>query len=105
MDAVLEQHFPHLVCRQEVYLKNSVDRELVRGDVKGLIWNDIIRCLCVVSTLNEGLLRSIRNRVHNRTIVVRTGNKPCFDDQCVQAHRGKQKACRVWSRSRMQADC
>ena len=25
IDVVLEQPIPHLVCRQEVYLKNSVD--------------------------------------------------------------------------------
>ena len=36
IDVVLEQSIPHLVCRQEVYLKNSVDWELVKGDVKGL---------------------------------------------------------------------
>ena len=36
--------------------------------------------------------------------MVRTGNKPCFDDRCVLAHHAKQKAYRVWSRSRMQAD-
>ena len=33
---VLEQLIPYLVCRQEVYLKNSMDWELVRGGVKGL---------------------------------------------------------------------
>ena len=43
IDVVLEQPIPHLVCRHEVYLKNSVDWKLVRGDVKGLNWNGIIR--------------------------------------------------------------
>ena len=32
---VLEQPTPHLVCRQDVYLKNYVNWELARGDVKG----------------------------------------------------------------------
>ena len=32
---VIEQPISHLVCRQEVYLKNSVKWELVRGNVKG----------------------------------------------------------------------
>ena len=42
-DVVLEQYCPPLVCRQDVYLKNSVNWELVREDVKGLNWNKIIR--------------------------------------------------------------
>ena len=33
IDIVLEQPKPHSVCRQEVYLKNAVDRELVTSDV------------------------------------------------------------------------
>ena len=36
IDIVLEQLIPHLVGRQKVYLKNSVDWKLVTGDVKGL---------------------------------------------------------------------
>ena len=67
---VLEQSIPHLVCRQKVYLKHSVDWEQVKGDVKGLNWNNIIRSLCPVSNINEALLRVIRNRVPNRAIVV-----------------------------------
>ena len=39
---------PLLVYRQEFYLKNSVDWELVREDAKGLNWNEIIRCPCPV---------------------------------------------------------
>ena len=35
---------------------NSVDWVLVRGDVKGLNWNELIR-------LNEALLRIIKHRV------------------------------------------
>ena len=42
---VMEQPIPHMVCRQEVYPKNSVNWELVR-DVKGLNWNGIIRSSC-----------------------------------------------------------
>ena len=60
IDVALEQPIPHLVCRQEVHLKNSVDWELVRGDVKSLNRNEIIRSLCPVSSLNEALLRIIR---------------------------------------------
>ena len=33
IDVVLEQLIPHLMCRQEIYLKNSVDWELVRREV------------------------------------------------------------------------
>ena len=57
-----------------------------------------------LSTLNEVLLHVIRNRVPKWTIVVRTGYKPWLDDQCVLAHRVKQRAYRVWCRSRVQAD-
>ena len=35
--------------------------------------------------------------------MVRTGNKPWLNFQCVLAHRAKQRAYRVWSRNRMQA--
>ena len=34
IDVVLEQHICHLVCRQEVYLKNKVDLELIVEYVK-----------------------------------------------------------------------
>ena len=72
IDVVLAQHIPHLVCRQEVYLKNSVYWRLVRGDVKGLNWNRIIRSLCSVSSPNEASLHVIRDRIPKRPIVVRT---------------------------------
>ena len=36
--------------------------------------------------------------------MVRTGYKSWFDDRCVLPHRRKQRAYRVWSRSRSQAD-
>ena len=57
---------------QEVYFKNCVDWKLVRGDAKGLNLNEISRSPSSVSSLNEALLRVIRDRVSNRTIVVRT---------------------------------
>ena len=40
-----------------------MDWELVRGDVKGLGWDDIIRSPCPASSLNEVLLRVLRNRI------------------------------------------
>ena len=52
----LEQLIPHLVYRQEVYLKTYVDWELVRGVVKGLNYNLIIRSSCPVLSLIETLL-------------------------------------------------
>ena len=58
----------------------------------------------LVSTLNEALLCVIRNRVSKRTIAVRTGYKPWFNDLCVLAHLAKHRAYRVYSRSRAQAD-
>ena len=81
-----------------------MDWELVRGDAKGLNGNEIIRPLCPISILNEELLLFVRKRVPLRTIVVRTGNKPWFDEQCVLAHREKQGAYRMWSRSKMQVN-
>ena len=63
IDVVLAQPIPHLVCRQEVYFKNSVDWMLVRADVKDFNWNGIIRSPCPVLSLNEELLRVIRDRV------------------------------------------
>ena len=35
--------------------------------------------------------------------MVRTGDKPWFEDRCALAHRAKQRAYRLWSRSKMQA--
>ena len=104
INVVLEQPIPHLVCRQEVYLKTSVDWELVSRDVKGLDYHEIIRPCCPVSLLNEVLLRVIRDRAPKRTIAVRMGDKPWLDDRCVLAHRAKQRAYRAWSRSRTQID-
>ena len=36
--------------------------------------------------------------------MVKTDDKPWFDDRCVLVHCAKQRAYRVWSRSRTQAD-
>ena len=69
-----------MVCRQEIHLKNSADWELVRENVKSLNWKGIIRSPCLVSSLNQILWRVIGNRVPKRTIVVRRGDKPWFDD-------------------------
>ena len=101
---VLEQPTSHLVCGQEVYLKNSVDWKLVRGDVNGFDLNEIIRFPCPASLLNEAFLRVCRGNVPKRTLVVSTSDKPWFDDRCVLAHRAKQSAYRVGSRSRTQFD-
>ena len=77
-----------------------MDWELVRGDVKGLNWNRIIRSPCPVLSQNEALLHVIRERVPKWTIVVRTGGKPWSDDLYVLAHSAKQRAYRVWSHSK-----
>ena len=61
MDVMLDQPMPHLLCRQEVNLKNSVDWKLGRGDVKVLSWNGIIMSPSPVSSLNEALLRVVRD--------------------------------------------
>ena len=74
---MLEEPIPHLVCRQGVYLKNSVDWELVREYVKGQNWNENIRSIAL-SSLNGALLRVFSDRVSKRTIVIRTGDKPWF---------------------------
>ena len=55
IEVVLEQSIPHLVCRQKVFLKNSVDWEMIRRHVKGLNCNRILRFLCPVSLRNEAL--------------------------------------------------
>ena len=81
-----------------------MDLVLVRRDVNGLNWNEILRSPCPVSTLNEALLRVLRNRVPKQTVVVRTVDKPWFDDPCALAHRAKHSAYRVWCCSRIQAD-
>ena len=99
---MLEQPINHLMCRQEVYLKNSVDWNLVRGYVKSLNWNEIIRF--PFPALSEALLCAIRDRVPKRTVMVRTRDKPWFVDRYVFARRAKHRAYRVWSRSRMQAN-
>ena len=70
----------------------------------GLNWNGISRSFWPASSLNEALLRNIRNRVPKRTIVVRTGNKSWFDNRRVLAHRAKQRTYKAWRRSRTQID-
>ena len=49
-------------------------------------------------------MRVIQDRVDKRTIVVRTDDKRWFDDRRVLTHRVKQRAYRVWNRSKTQAD-
>ena len=51
----------------------------------------IIRFSCPVLSINEALLRDIRDRVPKRTIVVKTSEKPWFDDRCVLAHLGSKE--------------
>ena len=71
------------------------------GDVKGLSsWNEIISSSCPVSTLIEALLRVFRNRVLKRILLVKAGNNLGLKTG-VLAHRAKQRAYRVWNRSRM----
>ena len=50
------------------------------------------------------LFRVIRDRVPKRTIVVRTRDKPWFDDRCPLTHCAKQRTYRVRGRNRTQAD-
>ena len=38
----------------------------------------------------------LKDGVPKQTVVVRSGNKPWFDDRCVLAHRAMQRAYRVW---------
>ena len=52
-------------------MKNSAGWELVKGGVKVLDWNEVIRSPCPVLSLNEALLRILRDRVPKRTTVVR----------------------------------
>ena len=80
IDVVLEQPIPHLVSRHEVNLKNSVDQELVREDIKGLRWNNIIRSPWPISILSEVLLRVICNRVPVLRVCGQEGDKPWFGD-------------------------
>ena len=49
-------------------MKNSVDWELVRGDVKGFDWNEIVRFPCPVSSVSEAMLLVLRDRVSKRMI-------------------------------------
>ena len=92
------------MCRQEVHLKYSVGWDLIGGDVKGLNWKEIVSSPCPVSSLTKTLMCITRDRVSKRTIGVRTGDKPWFDDRCVLAHRVKPRVYRVWSSSTMQTD-
>ena len=72
--------------------------------MKGLNWNGIIKSPCPVSLFNDALLRVIRDRVPKRTIVVRTGGKPWFDDRYALAHCAKQRAYEVWSGRKSSVD-
>ena len=63
IDVVLNQPISHLVCRQEVYIKNSVNWEGFRRDMKGLSWNEIIKPSCPVSSVIEAPLSVIRGTI------------------------------------------
>ena len=73
---MLEQPISHLVCRQDVYLKNSVNWEMVRGDVTGLNENRILWSPFPVSSLSEALFCVISDRMFKPTSLVRTRDKP-----------------------------
>ena len=66
---MLEQPISQFVHRQGVYLKNSVDWEMVRGNVKSLNRNGIIRSPFPVASLKAALLRVIWYKVSKRKIV------------------------------------
>ena len=83
------------MCGLEAYLKNSVEWELVREDVKGLSWNEVVTSPFPVSSLNEALLRVIRDKFLKQTIVGIMGDEPWFDEPCALAHRTYQRAYRV----------
>ena len=53
-----------------------MDWKLVRGHVKGLDWNEIIRSSFPASSINEALLRVLNNRAPMRSTVVKTDDKP-----------------------------
>ena len=46
-----------------------MDWELVRGDVKSLNWNGIIKLICLILLLNEDLLRVIGDRLWSERVV------------------------------------
>ena len=56
---------------------------------EGFNYIEIIRFPCSLFSLNESLLRVVRDRVPKQTIVARTGDKPGVDDRCVLVHRAK----------------
>ena len=62
IDVVIMQPILQLECRQEVYLKNTVDWELISGDGKSLGWNESTRSSCLGPSLNEALLRILKMR-------------------------------------------
>ena len=71
---------------QEVYLKNYVDWELVRGFVNDLNWNGIIK-LGIIAKGSP--VAWFRDKVPKRTSVIKKDDKPWFDDRYVLTHRMK----------------
>ena len=57
----------------------------------------------MVSSLNEALLRVIRDRVPKRTIVAITDEKSWVENRRVLTQHAKERAYTAWSRSKTQA--
>ena len=87
------------------YLKNFMGWELVREDVNGLNWTEIIPYPCPVSSLSEVLLRVIGMEFPSgRLWSERVISLGLMTGVSLLAHRAKQRAYIVWSCSRTQAD-
>ena len=96
----LNQTPSHTVVEREVFLKNSVNWDLVRGDVLGMDWRYILGSDCPASSLNRVLSGIVVARVPTRTLRINSKNRPWFDNDCLLASRDKQEAYKRWSSNR-----
>ena len=86
--------------RREIYLKRNVDWDLVRTDVRDLPWHNILHSPDPIDALNNAFSEIIKRRVPVKSLVLRSGDKPWFNDECRRAHSEKQAAYHSWSRNR-----
>ena len=61
-----------VVSERVVYLKNRVDCNLVKWDIKNIQWGDIVSAQCPVSALHSHIIDNIKEHVPERLLKVRT---------------------------------
>ena len=88
----MAQAVPNLCVGRKVFLKHQVNWNTVCGAIRKLPWRNIRLSDNPVEVLNEHLSLLVGRHAPTKVILVRSKDKPSFDDQCRHAFGHKQEA-------------